>query len=173
MEGRRLAQRAVWSRTARFSKTARSGALRGGLIEGHTGVRQTRMLIVRNWDGRSTRAAATTRQGQSGAPFFRADDKARGARCRPSDASRAPSPSRCSVVSVPGGFSCCGTLYSKRASGTESLGDTTSFANHSSQDSESLSNALHGRDGVSRSEPFGVRPLDSQKRRGAGRFAAV
>jgi predicted ATPase len=39
----------------------------------------------------------------------------------------------------------------------------------------SLSIALASslRDGVSRSEPFGVRPLSSQKRRGARRFAAV
>ena len=33
--------------------------------------------------------------------------------------------------------------------------------------------SLQRRDGVSRSEPFGVRPLRSQKRRGARRFAAV
>src|SRR5580765_2014814 len=72
-EGRRLAQRAIWSQTAVFSKTARSVALRGGLIEGHTGVRQTRMPVVGKWDVRFTRTAATTRQGRSAAPFFRAD----------------------------------------------------------------------------------------------------
>jgi hypothetical protein len=34
-------------------------------------------------------------------------------------------------------------------------------------------NVFFRRDGVSHSEQSGVRPLDSQKRRGAGRFAAV
>jgi hypothetical protein len=65
-------------------KTAQSGALRGGLIEGHTGGRQIRMPIVRNWEGRCTRTAATSRQGQSGAPFFRLTEPARSTRCRPS-----------------------------------------------------------------------------------------
>src|SRR4051794_20591128 len=104
MEERRLAQRDFWSQTAGFSKTARSGALRGGLIEGHTGGRQTRMLIVRNWDARCTRTAATTRQGQSVAPFFRSDGMARGARCR----SSAPSLSRILLcgLGVLGGLFC-------------------------------------------------------------------
>jgi hypothetical protein len=42
------------------------------------------MPIVGRSDARTTRTAATTRQGRSAAPFFRADERARGARCRPS-----------------------------------------------------------------------------------------
>jgi len=53
----------------RFMKTARSGALRGDLIEGHTGAGITRMPIVDRSDVRLTETAATTRQGQSAAPF--------------------------------------------------------------------------------------------------------
>jgi hypothetical protein len=87
-EGRRLAQRAVLSQTAEFSKTARSVALRGGLIEGHTGARQIQMPIVGKRDVRTTETAATTRQGQSAVPFFRSDEKARGARCRSSARAR-------------------------------------------------------------------------------------
>ena len=87
-EGRRLAQRAVWSQPSGSRKTARSVALRGGLIEGHAGGRPTRMPIVRNWEGRRTRTAATTRPGRSVASFFRLTEPARGARCRPSARSR-------------------------------------------------------------------------------------
>src|ERR1700704_3806668 len=78
-ERRRLSQRAAWSQTAVFLKTVRSAALRGGLIEGHTGGRLTRMPIVGKWDGRIARTAATTRQGRSAAPFFRSDGTVRGA----------------------------------------------------------------------------------------------
>ena len=65
-------------------KTARSGALRGGLIEGHTVAGITRIPIVGRSNARPTKTAATTRQGRSAAPFFRVDERARGARCRPS-----------------------------------------------------------------------------------------
>jgi hypothetical protein len=59
-----------WSRPSSSRKTARIGALRGALIEGHTDVRSTGMPIVGKRDGRIT-TTATTRQGQSGAPFSR------------------------------------------------------------------------------------------------------
>jgi hypothetical protein len=78
----------VWSQTAGFSKTARSDALRGGLIEGHTVARITRMPIVDRSDAGITGTAATTRQGRSAAPFFRADERLAAPRCRPSQRGR-------------------------------------------------------------------------------------
>ena len=68
--------------------TARSVALRGGLIEGHTSVGITRMPIVDRSEARITETAATSRQGRSVASFFRADERARGVRCRPSARAR-------------------------------------------------------------------------------------
>jgi hypothetical protein len=76
VEGRRLARSEPFESDRQGSgKTARSGALRGGLIEGHTVVRITRMPIVDRSDVRLTGTAATTRQGQSAAPFFRSDER--------------------------------------------------------------------------------------------------
>jgi hypothetical protein len=69
-EGRRLAQRVVGVRPSGSRKTARSGALRGGLIEGHTDVRQTRLPIVGKWDGRITRTRRDHPSGSKRSAVF-------------------------------------------------------------------------------------------------------